>query len=212
MIHLYQTTLTQAPSAEAGPPSQAHPQALRCAARTFLVSCLGDFLGKDARDLALEYLPTGRPVLKDHPELSFSLSHSENQVAVVCSRHVNVGVDLQHKRPFDERLFSRICTPQEKEGVSQKNAESFYFFWTVKEAAMKCLGLGFQYPMNQLQTDRALHQVHLLQRKAPSMSLSYPWTFLEFASFPAPENFAGHVVWAPRPGDPDYKPNFSLRT
>ncbi|WP_413290693.1 4'-phosphopantetheinyl transferase family protein [Bdellovibrio sp. HCB337] len=187
------------------------PQSFRKEARDFLVQCLAQFLGATIESLALEHLPSGRPVLRNHPDLSFSLSHSDTAVAVACSRIFNVGIDIQHVSPFNENLFKRICAPQELQKITQKDAQSFYYFWTIKEAAMKCIGLGFQYPMNKIEIDSSTGKIHLLEKKEYSMALNYHWDHLEFAEFKAPANFRGHVVWAVHPEHANYKANFSLR-
>ena len=86
----------------------------------------------------------GKPFLADG-RFCFSVSHSENVLAVVTSS-VNIGVDLQiveQNRDF-EKIASRWFNKQEQEFLlsSQDKKDTFYEIWTRKEAYAKFTGKG----------------------------------------------------------------------
>ena len=77
----------------------------------------------------------------------FSLSHSENLVAVALSRK-SVGVDIERKDEtrFDEKMAQKILTEREEKELEQTSAQSrgaaLNVLWTKKEALFKCTGNG----------------------------------------------------------------------
>ncbi len=93
----------------------------------------------------------GKPVLKDHPEIFFNLSHC--QAAVACAVSTGeVGIDVEEskvgiariaKRYFSERENARIAAEKD-----QAVREIFYRrIWTLKEAYGKYTGRGLFYDL-----------------------------------------------------------------
>ncbi len=103
---------------------------------------LPEWAGKDAREL-LVYGPHGKPYLKGNP-FYFNLSHSGGIVACAVQTR-EVGLDVEKKREFSQRLKERICTPAEYLLVSSgsRENENLTQLWTMKESYMKYTGLGF---------------------------------------------------------------------
>ena len=74
--------------------------------------------------------------------IHWSLSHkSEFVAAVTASRPV--GIDIEAIRPCSEGLFKRIAQSQEWSLVDPVSTETFFRFWTAKEAVLKATGIGF---------------------------------------------------------------------
>ena len=78
--------------------------------------------------------PGGKPYIPGGPE--FSLSHS-GTLAVIALADVPVGADAEKDRPVGEAVRLRALT-----GAERADSRDFLFFWTRKEAALKCLGTG----------------------------------------------------------------------
>ena len=104
----------------------------------------------------------GKPTLAGHPDVYFSLSHTDNAVLVAVA-DTPVGADIQAFRKPSERLLSRVCSNEERralEGLDdQGKALAFAQIWTRKEAFLKMKGQGI----------RSLHD---LKRKVPQNSIS----------------------------------------
>jgi 4'-phosphopantetheinyl transferase len=88
---------------------------------------------------------SGKPELADC-SLEFSLSHSGDWTCVAVSRTCDVGIDVERVQSILEMrsLFERYASTQEKACAPQwgtaNAAESFFAWWTRKEAMLKGLG------------------------------------------------------------------------
>ena len=86
----------------------------------------------------------GKPMLSGHPEVYFSLSHTENAVVCVTALHP-VGVDCEKKtRPVSDRIRNRMLN-----GFAGTDAEAICL-WTCLESRVKLNGTsvfapGFPY-------------------------------------------------------------------
>ena len=107
--------------------------------------------------------PGGKPYIPGGPE--FSLSHS-GTLAVIALADVPVGADAEKDRPVGEAVRLRALT-----GAERTDSRDFLFFWTRKEAALKCLGTG---------VDRALDSLDV---RADSAELDGRTIFLHTARF-----------------------------
>ena len=95
----------------------------------------------------LVVLKNDRPWL---PGISFSLSHSDDRVALAVSRSaIGLGVDIEKLKPRNyleiaKNCFSDFNYTQLKGFVDPSFAQDyFYQIWTLKEAEAKSLGRGF---------------------------------------------------------------------
>ena len=86
--------------------------------------------------------PGGKPYIPGGPE--FSLSHS-GALAVIALADVPVGADAEKDRPVGEAVRLRALT-----GAERADSRDFLFFWTRKEAALKCLGTGVDRSLDSL--------------------------------------------------------------
>ena len=87
--------------------------------------------------------PEGKPEVPG--ERCLSLSHS-GDLAVLALADRPVGVDVERIRPVPDALAGRVLTEEERtwRGGSE---DAFFFLWTRKEAALKCLGTGVDRPL-----------------------------------------------------------------
>ena len=107
--------------------------------------------------------PGGKPYIPGGPE--FSLSHS-GTLAVIALADVPVGADAEKDRPVGDAVRLRALT-----GAERADSRDFLFFWTRKEAALKCLGTG---------VDRALRSLDV---RADSAELDGRTIFLHTARY-----------------------------
>lgn|GEM_PF-6447379 len=102
---------------------------------------------------AVAYASKGKPFLPGVPDFSFNISHSGDYAAIVCDRDPftgELGIDVEHLRPYRENLAKRVCSDVEiaqlqkleKEGREQELQCLFTRLWTQKEAAVKKTGIG----------------------------------------------------------------------
>jgi len=91
-------------------------------------------------------------------EISLSLAHSDGWGLAAVAHQPSagwLGVDLQKIRPVRSDLAERILSANERrelrERFSHGKAEGFFIYWTLKEAALKALGL--RLPMRAVHVD-----------------------------------------------------------
>lgn len=99
----------------------------------------------------LEYDEHKKPHLyigKD--EIHFSLSHSGDYVACIIADYP-CGIDIEkYSENRDYHLVAkRICTDNEMKLIGDRS--DFYMLWTLKESALKAVGLGLALDMKKLE-------------------------------------------------------------
>jgi len=101
--------------------------------------------------------PHGRPALDpahNRPDLHFNLSHTEGLVGCALAHH-EVGIDVEsvERSASTGRIAGRFFTPREVALIDaspeQLRQRVFFQLWTMKEAVMKAMGLGFQLPLDE---------------------------------------------------------------
>lgn len=92
-----------------------------------------------------------KPVIKDHPEICFNLSHCKTAIACAVSEK-QVGVDVQENRASIEKIAKRFFSENEIKMISSIDdkflRENLYRrVWTLKEAYGKYTGKGLMYKL-----------------------------------------------------------------
>lgn len=72
----------------------------------------------------------------------WSISHKSEAVGGVVSL-TPVGIDVETIRPVTEALYGRVAEETEWKLSSNDRLDTFFRFWTAKEAVLKALGIGF---------------------------------------------------------------------
>lgn len=100
--------------------------------------------------IAMDYGIHGKPYLKEYQDVYFNFSHCSQ--GVVCAVSINdIGVDIE---TIDEkRMFfsSDIFSPKELEFIVNSQKEDFFRLWVLKEATVKCTGIGLVYGSNYIE-------------------------------------------------------------
>lgn len=116
-----------------------HKQRASIAAYTILAAALQQY-GSNLDQL--DYLSSGKPIIKGSA-LSFSISHSQDRVAVALTDLGAVGLDLEFFRVIDpvESAFL-FFSPPEQALIQAANCpnEQLIELWSKKEALVKLLG------------------------------------------------------------------------
>ncbi len=121
-----------------------------------LRTILARVLESEAGALSFRYGTNGKPALQgpsEHERLRFNLSRSHELGVLVIQWDEEVGVDVEHVRPFPDALdiAKRFFAPEEYTALRALPATSldagFVSYWTRKEAVVKSLGLGLAHPM-----------------------------------------------------------------
>jgi 4'-phosphopantetheinyl transferase len=89
---------------------------------------------------------SGKPYLKDYPDIHFNISHCNGAVACIFS-DMAVGLDIQEMREMSDSILNKVCSNEEIEQI-QSSAEptlEFCRVWSVKEALSKLSGKGIVF-------------------------------------------------------------------
>ena len=122
------------------------------ARRSFLLSrcaiqCLAKkYTNRDSENFSISSHPGGKPFFVDVPDLHFSLSHTEGEVALAFSRSP-VGFDMEKsgRRANFLAVAKRFFTSDEVlsiEALGASTGACFLELWTAKEAVLKLQGTG----------------------------------------------------------------------
>ncbi len=152
------------------------------AGRGILRSTLGRYLGIKPSEVQFNYQQRGKPVLAEKfadSGLEFNLSHSHELglCAVNCQREI--GVDLEYIRPVSdlEALAKRFFLAREYEMLrslsSNQQQETFFRYWTCKEAYLKATGDG----LSQLEQV----EVFLTPTEPAKLQIAEDWSLFELA-------------------------------
>ncbi len=92
----------------------------------------------------------GKPYIlnKLNEPIKFTLSKSENMVAIAFSKKYDIGIDIEKVTELPTTgFYNLVFTNQEKKLLhsSYNRKETFYSLWTLKEAYLKAMGTGFSY-------------------------------------------------------------------
>lgn len=134
-------------------PADRHVQLL---ARALVRVLLSSYTGVPAADWRFDAGPHGKPFLVGPTAglpVAFNLSHTPGLVAAAFTLGAEVGVDVEHldRRTATMDVARRFFAPAEVAALERAPAgerqETFFGFWTLKEAYLKARGLGLSVPL-----------------------------------------------------------------
>ena len=104
-------------------------------------------------ELTVSYLEMGAPFLTKLPHVPVSLSHSGNLTAVALTQDPGqtLGLDLEKIGPCpDEGFMKTAFTQKEIRGMGNR-AEEIFRSWTLKEAFLKYIQMGFNESLHRVE-------------------------------------------------------------
>ena len=109
--------------------------------RILLRYILQDRFGISPHDTVTDISENGKPYLRNHRGICFSISHTKNCVACAVG-DAPLGIDIEAICSRDySRVADRMFTDDEKT-VAVRSTEDFLRIWTMKESFAKMLGEG----------------------------------------------------------------------
>lgn len=127
-------------------------------ARGLLRTLIARYLNEEPRLLRFRYGPHGKPALEagsGESSLRFNISHSHGLCLFAFSLERDVGIDVEHIRPFhpdDENIVRSFFSAGEAAALdalpSHLRQKTFFSFWSRKEAYLKAGGFGAAKELN----------------------------------------------------------------
>ena len=114
--------------------------------------------------VTFDYLEYGKPILKEHPNIHFNLSHCNKGILCVIDDEGPVGCDIEIiERDISEALLKRCCCSREIDFIrsAHDSGAEFIRLWTKKESVLKFTGEGIHDQLPEL----------LLQERIAEMKL-----------------------------------------
>jgi len=106
------------------------------------------------------YAKSGKPSIKDFPEIHFNLSHCRAGAICVIDKHP-VGIDIESIREAKEGLVKYTMNEHEQDQIFSSSTPNIEFtrLWTQKEAVLKLTGQGIINDLKQVLADKSLYQL-----------------------------------------------------
>jgi 4'-phosphopantetheinyl transferase len=127
------------------------------AARARLRIILGRYTNRAPGELQFDAGPFGKPVLRPKggtERIQFNLSGSHGLGVVALQLDLELGIDVERVRPLDdaaaiaERMFAAKEYAAFRSLPAAEQPESFFRYWTRKEAIVKSIGQGLAHPLD----------------------------------------------------------------
>lgn len=122
--------------------------------RFMVRTVLAGYTGRDVFGLPFTFNRHGKPDLPGiagMPPIAFNISHANGMVVAAFTLGRNVGVDVERvdrQTGFDQ--IARSYFSNKEVAVFQsmgRRPETFFSFWTLKEAYLKARGMGLSIPL-----------------------------------------------------------------
>ena len=119
----------------------------------------------------------GKPILKDHPDIHFNISHCKNGIAVAVSDKP-IGIDIESYREVSDSLL-RYTMNEEEQRIIQTSDDpirTFTEYWTKKEAVFKLRGTGITKGLHELLNGNELVEtfINTDKRYVYSIAITHP--------------------------------------
>ena len=123
---------------------------------------------------AFAYKEHGKPYLKEHPDIHFSISHCKEAVACFVSNRRS-GLDIERIRAAKPDLVRHTMSPEEAEGIFSNPFPDVAFtrIWTQKEAVLKLKGTGIVDDLHSVLKPDKLQGIELQTIENPYMGYVY---------------------------------------
>ena len=120
---------------------QERDQRLSLAAYRLLQDALNSEFGIKGAQPEFIYDDKGKPLLKDHPDIHFSLSHCHDAAALAIDDRP-VGIDIENYDQYSEDIARTVMSDEEMRDIlsAPRPTVAFTRLWTMKESLYKLTG------------------------------------------------------------------------
>jgi 4'-phosphopantetheinyl transferase len=103
-------------------------------------------------EIRIDYREKGAPYLIQFPEVPISLSHSGDYTAAAISQdsQMTLGIDIEKIGTVPDQGFMKTAFTADEIRHMPVNARAVFHHWTLKEAFLKFLGLGFNESLHHV--------------------------------------------------------------
>lgn len=94
-------------------------------------------------DLWIAHDDNRKPILNDE-QLSVSISHTSNYVAILLGENISLGIDIEKLSPRIYKIKHKFCSETENEYLADDEnlLARLYIIWSAKESLFKMYGKG----------------------------------------------------------------------
>lgn len=112
--------------------------------RMLLKIVLGQHTNINPKAVQIAYGQYKKPYLENNEHIYFNFSHTDTKGILAVTKRGQIGVDIEPIKPREDKLeiLKQITSLDEQQWVG-KSLERFLILWTIKEALIKCQGVGF---------------------------------------------------------------------
>ena len=103
--------------------------------------------------IILSYFDQGAPFLSTHPDLSISLSHSNDYAVAACCKDEKqtLGIDIEKITKKPDANFLKIAFTKNEILNLKSDAAQIFKNWTIKEAYLKYIQKGFNESLHKVE-------------------------------------------------------------
>lgn len=154
---------------------------------------LGRYHRQEPESVIFHTTETGKPYIEGGVE--FNISHSHDRVLFALAKDMPVGIDVEYcyrERVSYKKLAQRFFLPSEAKyirGAGEGELPRVFFqIWTIKEAAVKALGLGISRGFRRCEV------TFLPKQEEPALLIDGRASY--FYTLPLDNNYTGALVAA----------------
>lgn len=154
---------------------------------------LSSYTEQNPQDIQFIHNQYGKPFLQGANDLVFNLSHTQSAIVCAVLHHENalLGVDVEQIRSIPDlpSLCEYAFHPQEAQRVlaldSSQQQDTFYTYWTLKEAYIKAIGMGLSKSLQSFyfQQDTAQQWQVITSPEADSLNTWHIWSMFLGANY-----------------------------
>lgn len=130
--------------------------------RAILRILLANTLGLQPREVTINTAENKKPVLANHRQVHFNVSHSDNQAVIAIAKQ-RIGIDVEFLQPdFDyHSVVEYAFSDAEADHLikSDHPQKEFFRLWTRKEAFLKGLGAGLIDDLKKISCMDAMNKI-----------------------------------------------------
>ena len=164
--------------------------------RGLLRKCLGHYLQLTPETIELATTDRGRPILPQDETVQFSISHTQDLVAIALTSDARVGIDFEYVRttPDLPELAKRIFSEEDLQAFQalpgSEAPPAFFRAWTRKEAYLKARGEGIAEGLQQVSVSFGPEETGPV-KDARDESAPQTWRLL---ALPVPTDYIGSLA------------------